>query len=219
MSNEDYEYLEYEIETNLEYLTKFLSIDENKIQSVIDIFNTQGANTSYEKIAELTGFELGPDVVNIKDALINLIHFYRINKKFVEDHLDNSKKANKETIEKLHSFVKKLNEKALKGLDLLYAITVNDERPTLIGIEDKLLLTEVSSDNDDDDQIGYLPSIRLTLNLLDEDGDEMSQTFFMPLDNFNVFVESLKRIQTKAKESTKRYQSKLGESVILGYSE
>ena len=218
MSNEEYEYLEYEIETNLEYLTKFFSIDEDKIQKVIDLFNTQGANTSYEKIAELTGFELGSDAINIKDALINFIHFYRINEKFVEDNLDNSKKSNKETIEKLHSFVKKLNEKALKGLDLLYAITVNDERPTLIGIEDKLLLTEVSSD-DNGDQLGYLPSIRLTLNLLDEDGDEMSQTFFMPLDNFNVFVESLKRIQTKAKESTKRYQSKLGESVILGYSE
>lgn len=218
MSNEEYESLEYEIETNLEYLTKFFSIDEDKIQKVIDLFNTQGPNTSYEKIAELTGFELGSDAINIKDALINFIHFYRINEKFVEDSLDNSKKSNKETLEKLHSFVKKLNEKALKGLDLLYAITVNDERPTLIGIEDKLLLTEVSSD-DNGDQLGYLPSIRLTLNLLDEDGDEMSQTFFMPLDNFNVFVESLKRIQTKAKESTKRYQSKLGESVILGYSD
>lgn len=218
MSNEDYESLDYEIETNLEYLTKFFSIDEDKIQKVIDLFNTQGANTSYEKIAELTGFELGSDAINIKDALINFIHFYRINEKFVEDNLDNSKKSNKEIIEKLHSFVKKLNEKALKGLDLLYAITVNDERPTLIGIEDKLLLTEVSSD-DNGNQLGYLPSIRLTLNLLDEDGDEMSQTFFMPLDNFNVFVESLKRIQTKAKESTKRYQSKLGESVILGYSD
>ncbi len=218
MSNEEYESLEYEIETNLEYLTKFFSIDEDKIQKVIDLFNTQGPNTSYEKIAELTGFELGSDAINIKDALINFIHFYRINEKFVEDSLDNSKKSNKETLEKLHSFVKKLNEKALKGLELLYAITVNDERPTLIGIEDKLLLTEVSSD-DNGDQLGYLPSIRLTLNLLDEDGDEMSQTFFMPLDNFNVFVESLKRIQTKAKESTKRYQSKLGESVILGYSD
>ncbi len=218
MSNEEYESLEYEIESNLEILTKFFSIDEDKIQKVIDLFNTQGPNTSYEKIAEITGFELGSDAINIKDALINFIHFYRINEKFVEDSLDNSKKSNKETLEKLHSFVKKLNEKALKGLDLLYAITVNDERPTLIGIEDKLLLTEVSSD-DNGDQLGYLPSIRLTLNLLDEDGDEMSQTFFMPLDNFNVFVESLKRIQTKAKESTKRYQSKLGESVILGYSE
>ncbi|MER5175675.1 MAG: hypothetical protein ABJB76_06395 [Candidatus Nitrosocosmicus sp.] len=218
MSNEDYESLDYEIETNLEYLTQFFSIDEDKIQKVIDLFNTQGANTSYEKIAELTGFELGSDAINIKDALINFIHFYRINEKFVEDNLDNSKKSNKAIIEKLHSFVKKLNEKALKGLDLLYAITVNDERPTLIGIEDKLLLTEVSSD-DNGNQLGYLPSIRLTLNLLDEDGDEMSQTFFMPLDNFNVFVESLKRIQTKAKESTKRYQSKLGESVILGYSD
>ena len=147
MSNEDYESLDYEIETNLEYLTQFFSIDEDKIQKVIDLFNTQGANTSYEKIAELTGFELGSDAINIKDALINFIHFYRINEKFVEDNLDNSKKSNKAIIEKLHSFVKKLNEKALKGLDLLYAITVNDERPTLLGIEDKLLLTEVSSDD------------------------------------------------------------------------
>jgi hypothetical protein len=57
--------------------------------------------------------------------------------------------------------------------------------------------------------------MRLTFEFLDEDDDEMQQSFYMPLDNFNALMESLKKIQVKAMQSAKEYHNKLGDSVVL----
>ena len=204
--------LEYSIDEDLQYLTTFFNLEKTRIKSVINAFNTNGANVTYNKIIQLAGLEIDIEGINLRDALASIVHFYKDHRKLFQSSLSTSK-AEKKIISDLHNFLKSLNKKGLEGLNLIYASIENEERPTLFRIDDKLLLTEILDHNNK--QVGYLPLMHLTLSFLDEDEEDRKQSFFLSLDSFNTLVNSLQKAQSKAAKSVKHYQNKLVKSVIL----
>lgn len=212
MSAENNEPLDYDLDEDLKILTKFLHLDTSKIQLVIDEFNKHGPNVSYDTIAELTGLDSESESINIRDSLASIIHCHIEHKRFFEQSLDMSK-VDKKIIDDVRNLIKQLNERGLKGLDLLYSALGIEGPPTLESIDYNLMLSEIL--NDDGKQVGYLPLLRLKLELLNADGKELYQSIFMTLENFNALMKTLNDVHDKVLESVKNFRRELGDSVIL----
>jgi hypothetical protein len=212
MSEIEDEFLDYDIKTDLENLKQLLNLDRLKIESVISAFNKDGANVNYNKLAELTGFQLGIDVVASREALATLVHFYNTHREPLDRTLTKTE-VDKKVIRKLYNVLNKLNKKGVEGLELIFAGIKNEERPTLLNLEGKLLLTEILDDNNKG--LGYLPLVRLNFDFLDQDESQKNQSFFIQLENLGILVETLKNIEFEAIRSLRKYHEKLGESILV----
>jgi hypothetical protein len=199
-------------EQDFELLSKFFSLENNKIKSVAEAFNRYGTDVSYIKFAQITGLKIGTDALNTRYALASLVNSYSEDKRIVEKY---SSKINYSElqIKKLKFFLESLTKKGIESLELLYESEMAEEYPSIYGVGHRLLLTMLPREGKG--KI-YVPLIRLTIDANISEEEERSQSFFIPLDNFNALIESLKKIQSDANREAKSHQKRLGNSLIYG---
>lgn len=203
---------EYDIDRVLKLLIKFLYLDKSKIQSVVNEFNNHGPNVTYTKIAALTGLDPEPDCTNIRDAFASIIHHHTKHKRDFDHSLSESK-IDKRIIEQVITLIGQLNEKGLNGLDLLYAALGTEGLPTIQDIDYNLMLNEIL--DDDKKKMGYLPVLRLKLELLDTDDKDLYQSIFLTLEDFTTLVKKLNKIHDTFLQSATNFRRQFGDSVIL----
>lgn len=211
MSKTNNERPDANIQEDLQTLTSFLNLDHSRIKSVIDAFNKNGANVSYNTIAELTGLDL-EESIEIRDAFACLVHFYIDHNKLFEEGLTISV-IDKQIVKEVRLWIKKLTKKGLKGLCTLYFALITEGSPSLGGIDYNLMLGEILDEAGE--PVGHLPLLRLELDLFNGNGGKSAQTIFISLENFNGLIKKLEDFQGKAVESARNYRKKLGDSVIL----
>ncbi len=196
-----------------EPIIRLFSLETKKIQSIIDAFNKKGYKVSSNKLAAITGMDSGGFGQQIRHSLSYLAHHYINRKKSFERDLSKSK-LDKAIVDKLRHFMENLNDTALNGLEMVYATSeILRDKHLLSKVEFDLMLKQIHKNNN---VVGYIPLIYL--NLESTDGthkNTINQRFFMTLDNLNSLISTMKDIYKSMEKSTKDYQDKLGDSVLL----
>lgn len=198
------------------YLTQyeaFFSLDKAIIQAVIDEVNKSGTSFSYWRMKALT--KAGPrDATQYRDVLGEAAHAYLRHREDYEDDLTKSK-APSIIKDAIRHFIEKLDEKGLNGLDILHtAVRTVDQRPRLIGISQ--VSSFISDIRDHDGKIiGYLPLVKYTLVVENEDRKRSFQTSTTALDDFGAITHSFNAVYNLAKGQAKEYRNKLGDLVMI----
>jgi vacuolar-type H+-ATPase subunit I/STV1 len=202
---------EFNIDDYLEDLAEFLRLDEKKLDAATRAFNKEGTNISLAKLSNLFATESEDDALITRDSMAILVHYHQYHKREFNESASKSKMDGK-IIQSLKNWIKKLDKNGLQYLERLYSAFDTEGRPSLQRIDYRLSLTETI--NDESRRIGYLPVIRIDLGLIKEYDEEVVQSIYLPLDNFNALIYTLKEFQAEAMRSVDNFRKKLGESVI-----
>lgn len=193
---------------------KIFRIDKKKLDSLVEIYNKNGGNTSLKKFSEITGFPLQTGEADVyRFTLCAIANDFKLHKKQTEHKLMQSKLSpNIKT--SIKDFFSKLNENGLRGLYIQFHISGNllDDF-SLLGLSDVKGLREIRDDNDV--LICYLPATRIKFTF--DDGEEKNEFATFSQDRLAELISTLQAIYDQSVESIQKYKNDIkGSAPVIG---
>jgi len=112
------------------------------------------------------------------------------------------------------SFLLSLNRKAMDGFNLRFYVNMIDPEYTLTSLSSDTVLHEIDDENRK--TVGYLPIIRVRLEVYDHYNDETkTHKIDFQMEDCDAFIKGLQNMRNHFVESSKTYKEKLGDNVIV----
>ena len=197
-----------------EQISFLLSLEPQKIQSLTDTINNYGVNLSINKLADITGLSATMGTAHLfRNALVSLAHYLAEHDEELIRNFEDSK-FGKDGLAKIKAIFEKLNRKAMDGFNLRFYVNMIDPEYTLTSLSSDTVLHEIDDENRK--TVGYLPIIRVRLEVYDHYNDETkTHKIDFQMEDCDAFIKGLQNMRNHFVESSKTYKEKLGDNVIV----
>jgi len=195
-------------------LKEFFELREEDISGIQKSMNEKGVNFSVPLLMKTihTSYER---TKRIFDGICWIAHKYTHHKEVFEKDCEVFDRDIK-LAEKVKKFLEGLNENGSNGLNLFFELNrQNDlDRNTIDSLGFKTFLRDITDENKK--LIGYVPLSKITLTLLDEEGEEKTLNVDLTFRGLQSIIDGLLGFKKEFEDSINNYKEKLGVTVVTG---
>jgi hypothetical protein len=184
-------------------INEFFNLDNKKIQSIIELYNSKGYDVSLTQFSEITNFELdGSEAEYRRYVLGAIIDELRTSKNI--QHLIEHSGLSKNVKEKIHVFLKKLNDNGKNGLYLQHHASGRSLLDPMISeLEEDVFFREIR--DNDNKPVCFIPVFRIKFVFDKEDKQSTEYAYFTP-ERLSIFLAALQKTYEQNITKTQRYK-------------